>query len=139
MKRLQGIIAATVVTIIVSLSMLVIGVNAATNTNSVPVNTSPAQASLASSTAADPSAQPASDSAQSAQLKAMQDQIDQLQSLVKQYQSREQQYQTEIKSQAQKLAQDDQQANTFQQILMALQDRGLIQITRDGRIFVAGG
>ena len=93
-------------------------------------------------TAANTTAQTAQDSAaaaQDAQFKAMQDQIDQLQSQIKQYQSREQQYQTEIKSQAQKLAQADQQANTFQQVLAALQDRGLIQITRDGRIFVAGG
>ncbi len=142
MKRLQGIIAATIVTIVISLGMLVIGADAATNVNSVPVNNSPAQASLASSSTANVSAQTAQDSAaaaQDAQFKAMQAQIDQLQSQIKQYQSREQQYQTEIKSQAQKLAQADQQANTFQQVLAALQDRGLIQITRDGRIFVAGG
>ena len=146
MKRLQGIIAATIVTVVISLGMLVIGADAATNVNSVPVSNPPAQASLASSstagTAANTTAQTAQDSAaaaQDAQFKAMQDQIDQLQSQIKQYQSREQQYQTEIKSQAQKLAQADQQANTFQQVLAALQDRGLIQITRDGRIFVAGG
>jgi peptidoglycan hydrolase CwlO-like protein len=137
MKRLQGIIAATIVTIIISLGMVVIGADAATNVNSVPVSNSPAAASLASATA-NTSAQAAQD-AQSAQLTAMQAQIDQLQNLVKQYQSREQQYQTEIKSQAQKLAGANQQANTFQQVLMALQQRGLIQITSDGRIFVAGG
>jgi peptidoglycan hydrolase CwlO-like protein len=146
MKRLQGIIAATIVTIVISLGMLVIGADAATNVNSVPVNNSPkgvpaaaSLASAASSSTANASAQTAHDTAQAAQLTAMQAQIDQLQGLVKQYQTREQQYQTELKSQAQKLATANNQANTFQQVLTALQDRGLIQITSDGRIFVAGG
>ncbi len=142
MKRLQGIIAATLTTLVVSLGMLVIGANAATNTNVVPVSNSPAQAaqaSLVSNSAANTSAQTAQSNAQAQQINAMQAQIDQLQNQIKQYQSREQQYQAEIKSQAQKLNDANQQANTFQQVLMALQERGLIQITRDGRIFVAGG
>lgn len=132
MKRLQGLIAATVTTMVISLGMFVIGVSAAVNTNRVPVSNSPAQASLAANTtAAKASAKAAPDAAQA--------QIDQLQNLIKQYQEREQQYQTEIKSQAQKLADATNQANTLQQVLVALQQRGLIQITRDGRIFIAGG
>ena len=149
MKRLQGIIAATVITIIVSLGMVVIGADAATNVNSVPVNNSPngvpAAASLASSgagsTTANTTAQTAQDSAaaaQDAQFKSMQAQIDQLQSQIKQYQSREQQYQTEIKSLSQQLVDANATANQAQQVLQALQERGIIQITRDGRIFLRG-
>lgn len=136
MKRLQGLIAAAVTTIVISLGMLVIGADAATNTNRAPVNDTPAQAAQASlaktsSTNATANTATATDPAQA--------QIAQLQGLVKQYQDREKQYQAEIKSQAQKLADANNQAATFQQVLQALQERGLIQITRDGRIFVAGG
>ena len=152
MKRLQGLIAATLTTIVISLGMLVIGVSAAANTNSVPVSNSPAeaaQASLASSAAVSTAGSAAANTASAnaaavaaqaqAQLTQAQAKIDQLQNLIKQYQDREKQYQTEIKSQAQKLTDANNQEATFQQVLQALQDRGLIQISRDGRIFVAGG
>jgi hypothetical protein len=52
MKRLQGLIAATVVTGIVAVGMVGIGVNAASNTNSVPVSDSPAQTDQVSAIAA---------------------------------------------------------------------------------------
>ena len=55
MKRLQGLIAAAFITVLVALGMLVIGVNAVANANSVPVSDSPAQASTAS-TASTPKA-----------------------------------------------------------------------------------
>jgi biotin-(acetyl-CoA carboxylase) ligase len=124
MKRLQGLIAATFVTGIVALGMVGIGVNATTNPNSVAVSDSPAKASQVSAKVApDPSAA----------------QIDQLQNLIKQYQSREQQYQTEIKSMSQKLSDANATADQARQILQALQERGIIQITQDGRILLRGG
>jgi biotin-(acetyl-CoA carboxylase) ligase len=124
MKRLQGLIAATFVTGIVALGMVGIGVNATTNPNSVPVSDSPAKAAqVSTNTAADQTSA----------------EIDQLQNLIKQYQSREQQYQTEIKSLSQKLADANATADQAQQILQALQQRGLIQITQDGRILLRGG
>ncbi len=123
MKRLQGLIAATLITGIVGFGMVGIGANAASNTDSVPVSNSPAQTAQASTKAA-----PDQTSAQ----------IDQLQNLIKQYQSREQQYQTEIKSLSQKLSDANATADQAQQILQALQERGIIQITRDGRIFLRG-
>jgi hypothetical protein len=126
MKRLQGFIAATFITAIVAVGTVGIGVNALSNPNSVAVSNSPAQATQAtqvSSKAA--SDQPAA-------------QIEQMQNLIKQYQSREQQYQTEIKSLSQKLSDANAQADQAQQILQALQERGIIQITRDGRIFLRG-
>lgn len=129
MKRFQGLIAAAVITLVVALGMVVIGVDAASNTNVAPIVSSPAQASLAA--AAGGSSQAQADQSQA--------QIAQLQSLIKQYQDREKQYQSEIQSLSQKLSDASSQADQLQQILMALQQRGVIQITRDGRIFVNGG
>ena len=126
MKRLQGLIAATLITGIVGFGMVGIGVNAASNANSVPVSNSPAQTAQAAQVVT--KAAPDQTSAQ----------IDQLQNLIKQYQSREQQYQTEIKSLSQKLSDANAITDQAQQILQALQERGLIQITRDGRILLRG-
>jgi len=124
MKRLQGLIAATFVTGIVALGMVGIGVNATSNPNSVAVSDSPAKtAQVSANTAADQTSA----------------QIDQLQNLIKQYQSREQQYQTEIKSLSQKLSDANGTADQARQILQALQERGIIQITQDGRILLRGG
>ena len=123
MKRLQGLIAATFVTGIVALGMVGIGVNAASNPNSVVVSNSPAQTvQVSTNTATDQTSA----------------QLDQLQNLIKQYQSREQQYQTEIKSLSQKLSDANGTADQARQILQALQERGIIQITRDGQIFLRG-
>jgi len=124
MKRLQGLIAATFVTGIVALGMVGIGVNATSNPNGVAVSDSPAKTvQVSANTAADQTSA----------------QIDQLQNLIKQYQSREQQYQTEIKSLSQKLSDANGTADQARQILQALQERGIIQITQDGRILLRGG
>ena len=124
MKRFQGLIAATFITGVVAVGMVGIGVNAASNTNTVPVSNSPAKtAQVSANTVADQTSA----------------QIDQLQNLIKQYQSREQQYQTEIKSLSQKLNDANATADQARQILQALQDRGIIQITRDGQILLRGG
>ena len=127
MKRFRGLIAATFITGIVAVGMVGIGVNAASNTNTVPVSDSPAQ-SVQSTQAATKAAADQTSA-----------QIDQLQNLIKQYQSREQQYQTEIKSLSQKLNDANTTADQARQILQALQDRGIIQITRDGQILLRGG
>jgi biotin-(acetyl-CoA carboxylase) ligase len=126
MKRLRGLIAATFITGIVALGMVGIGVNATTNPNSVAVSDSPTRAAQAAQ---------AVTGAASDQSTA---EVNQLQNLIKQYQSREQQYQTEIKSLSQKLSDANATADQAQQILQALQERGIIQITRDGRILLRG-
>ncbi len=127
MKRFRGLIAATFITGIVAVGMVGIGVNAISNTNTVPVSDSPAQAVQSTQV----STKAAADQTTA--------QIDQLQNLIKQYQSREQQYQTEIKSLSQKLNDANATADQARQILQALQDRGIIQINRDGQIFLRGG
>ena len=128
MKRLQGLIAAAFITALVALSMLVIGVNAVANANSVPVSDSPAQASTASTPKA---ASAAPDQSQA--------QIKQLQDLIKQYQDREKQYQSELSKVSQQLSDATAEANQLQQILIALQQRGVIRISNDGRISIPQG
>jgi hypothetical protein len=132
MKRLQGFIAASFITAIVAVGTVGIGVNALSNPNSVAVSNAPASNSPAQSTqAAQISTKAATDQTSA--------EIDQMQNLIKQYQSREQQYQTEIKSLSQKLSDANATADQARQILDALQQRGIIQITQDGRIFLRGG
>jgi len=72
-----------------------------------------------------------------------QSQIQQLQSLVAQYQTRDQQYQArEVQLQQQlgqanvQVQQSQQQMQQIQALLNALQQRGLITLTSDGRIFI---
>jgi hypothetical protein len=126
MKRLQGLIAATFITALVAVGTVGIGVNALSNPNTVAVSNSPAQAAQA----AQVSSKAATDQTSA--------EIDQMQNLIMQYQSREQQYQTEIKSLSQKLSDANATAEQAQQVLQALQQRGIIQITQDGRIFLRG-
>ena len=106
MKRLQALIAATLVTGMVAVAMLLIGVNALLNTNGVrPSNSPTAQmVSAAGSTATDPS------------------QVAQLQNEVTQYQ--------------QQLVQANQQLQQYQQVLVGLQQMGVIRVGNDGTIQV---
>ncbi|MGE5263917.1 MAG: hypothetical protein ACM3S0_11090, partial [Acidobacteriota bacterium] len=72
MKRVIAVVTAAVITLIVGLGMLVVGVNAVLNPNSIPVSNSPAEASAINNL-------PTSTDTNS------QGQIAQLQSLVAQY------------------------------------------------------
>ncbi len=117
-KKLVAFIVAFVITGIVAVTMLVVGVSAAFNKNSVAVSNSPTQAQPSTSavtTSGDPAQQ-----------------IAQLQSLVAQYQARDQQYQ-------QQLSQAQQEIQSVQQLLTFLQQRGLISIDNQGNIVVHGG
>lgn len=71
------------------------------------------------------------------------DQTAQLQSLIAQYQDREKQYQQREQELQQQLAQANAQVQSDQELiqqtqmlLSALQQRGLIRVTNDGRIFI---
>ena len=122
-KQVVAFLAAFVITGIVALSMLVVGVNAATNPNSVAASNSPA------STVANVSTSPNSSQAQ----------IAQLQNQIAQYQVREQQYQTALNSDNQQLSQTSQEMQMIQQLLAYLQNSGLIRIDNQGQITVVGG
>ena len=118
MKRLAALIAAGLVTSMIAFGMLLIGLNAYFNPNSVP----------ASNSINDP---PGVTNAPTTDAQA---QISQLQSLVAQYQDREKQYQAQI----QQLNAQAQQLNTrvqeLQGVLVQLQRLGIIRIQSDGTI-----
>lgn len=120
MKRLEAIIAAAIITGVVALSMLLIGINALINPNSVAVSDSPASVALNSTTtntsptAVDPA------------------QVTQWQNLITQYQNREKQYQAQ-------LDQANTQLQQYQQVLTELQSAGVIRITSNGQILLRRG
>jgi hypothetical protein len=122
-KQFTALLAATLITAVIGMTMLVIGVNAMTNRNGTPVSNSPATAAAVGSS---PSA------ASQAQ------QIAQLQSEVAQYQAREQQYQAALSSDNQQLTQTASEVQMIQQLLSYLQNRGLITIDSQGKIYVNG-
>jgi peptidoglycan hydrolase CwlO-like protein len=135
MKRIQALIAAVIVTALVGFGMLAIGVNAAFNSNSVPVSDSPASSVPAVSAAdAPPQSSSASDLIGQYQNreKQYQAQITQLNNLIAQYQGREKQYQSQLN-------QVTTQAQQLQAILNELQRRGIIRIQSDGTILLRGG
>lgn len=123
-KKVIAFVVAFAITGIVAVSMLVVGVNAATNKNGVAVSNSPAQSALQSSVSSslDPQAQ-----------------IAQLQDLVNQYQAREQQYQTQLQDAQTQVGQAQQDMQMVQQLMNFLQQRGIISIDTQGNITVNGG
>lgn len=134
MKQIQALIAALIVTAVIGLGMLAIGVNAALNTNTVPVNDAPPSAAAANDSQI--SSQDASnliaqyqdrEKQYQAQLNQANAQIKQLNSLVAQYQDHEKQYQAQLN-------QANAQTQDLQNILNELQRRGIIRINSDGTI-----
>ena len=117
-KQWPAIVAALSITLIVGLTILALGLNALFNTNVVPAKA----ASLTDQTS-----------------RADQATIDQLQSLVDQYQARETQYQTELQQAADQLSQSNTQVQQYQDLITALQNAGVIQISPDGWVFVGRG
>jgi peptidoglycan hydrolase CwlO-like protein len=116
-KSVVAVLIAFLMTAMVGICIFAVGAAALHNKSGVAVSNSPAQASAAS--------------------------VDQLQSLITQYQDREQQYQQREQqlqnqlSQAQaQIQQDQQMIQQVRMLLSALQQRGLISVTNDGRIFI---
>ncbi len=121
MNRLRALAAAFIVTAFIAGGTLAVGVSAATNPDGVPASDSPTQAA-GSVTSTDTS--------------AAQAQINQLQNLIQQYQDREKQYQDREKQYQAQLDQANSQIQSLQQVLVELQQRGVIRVTRDGRILL---
>jgi peptidoglycan hydrolase CwlO-like protein len=126
-KPFMAVLIALLVTACVGVSIFAIGGAALVNKNGVTPSDSPAQASNASTV---------NSSQQSKQ-------VDQLQALVSQYKDREQQYQQREGQLQQQLAEanaqiqeDRQTLQQVQMLLGALQQRGLIRFTNDGRIVI---
>jgi DNA-binding transcriptional regulator YbjK len=121
MKHFTALLAALGMTAIVGLALLGIGLNAMVNRNVVQTQDAPStsttsQISVASST-----------------------QLDQMQSLIQQYQARDQQYQSQLNTVIQQLNQRNAQLQQFTQLLLELQNRGLIFIQPDGTILIPRG
>lgn len=117
-NRTPAVIAALGMTMLIGLAILALGWNALSNHNVVTVE-------AASVISAEPSPDQAA--------------LDQLQSLVNQYQSREQQYQQELAQAAQELDQTNAQLEQYQNLIIALQNAGVIRIDRSGQVMIARG
>ena len=123
-KPFMAVLIALLVTACVGASIFAIGGAALLNKNGVPASNSAAQAAVANTSQST-------------------DQVAQLQSLVSQYQDHEQQYQQREQQLQQQLAQantqiqqDQQTLQQVQMLLAALQQRGLIRLTNDGRVVI---
>ena len=124
MKKKPALIAAFLTTLVIAIAMILVGLGALLNPDSVAVASAPAAASNASS--ADPAAVNTSAA----------DQVKQLQDLISQYQQREQQYQQQEQQLQNQLNQASSQAQQYQSILNQLQQMGVIQISSNGQISV---
>jgi peptidoglycan hydrolase CwlO-like protein len=132
-KQISAILAAFFITGFIALCMTVVSANALVNKNSVPVSNSP-QATAAASTTNDP---PATTAAQT-EIQQLEARINQYQQREQQYQKREQQYQQQLQTAQQQIQTANSQISQFQQLLQVLQQRGLIFIDQNGRIFLPG-
>jgi len=127
MKRIQALIAATIITGLIGFGMLAIGINAALHPSSLPAGDNLAGLTTMVNAA---SAHTPDEQAQA--------QFDQLPDLVVQYQNRERQYQAQLKELSQRLTQANTQVQQLQGILAELHNRGVIRILSDGTIQVPG-
>ncbi len=114
MKHIAAVLTAFVITTVIGLGIFVIGVNALSNTNTVPLQNSPSTSASASTTA-NIAADPASSTTNVQQLQqevgALQTQLNQASQAILQYQS----------------------------LLQVLQQRGIIVIDQNGNIYLPQG
>jgi len=118
MKHISAILTAVIITTIIGLGILVVGVSALTNTNTVALQNSPSTSSTGNNATNSggnnvvPSASSSSDVQQlQQQVNDLQTQLDQASQIIQQYQS----------------------------LLLVLQQRGVIAIDRSGNIYLPQG
>ena len=125
-KSLVALLVALLITACVGTSILSIGGAALLNPNGSSPSNSPAQA-----------VEPVSlNTAQADQVAQLQNLIAQYQAREKEYQQREQQLQSQLDQANAEVQSDRETLQQAQMLLTALQQRGLIRITDDGRIFI---
>ena len=134
MKKKPAIIAAFVTTLIIAVAMLMVGINAFYNPNTVPVSNPQAATDPALSAASDPNIAVVSASTSSGTTTS--DQVKQLQSLVAQYQQQAQQYQQQLQQLQTQLSQATSASQQYQSLLSQLQTRGIIRIDSSGNVFI---
>lgn len=133
-KTMPAITVALFMTAVVGVLILSFGLNALFNHNTVPLNASaasPQDAAALTGNVANTSATSATSTPDAT--------VQQLQNLVNQYQTRETQYQNQLKQAADQINQLTQQNQQYQNLITALQNAGVIQITQDGRVFLGSG
>ena len=126
-KSMIATLIALLMTACVGVSIFVIGGAALLNKNSSPTVNSPVQAQNASNVNV---------SQQTDQVAQLQNLISQYQDREKQYQQREQQLQNQLSQANTQLQQAQQTIQQAQMLLEALQQRGVIRVTSDGRVFI---
>ncbi len=117
MKHASAITTALIITAIIGLGMMVIGVSAFTNKNVVPLQNSP-NASLAGTSANSNANSSQTSASTSAQVQQLQQQVTDLQS---------------------QLTQAGQIISQYQNLLVVLQQRGVISIDSNGNIYLPQG
>jgi TolA-binding protein len=126
-KSFVAVLIALLMTAMIAVSVFAIGGAALINKNSVAVLNSPAQGSDASLQASPQ---------QTDQINQLQNLVSQYQDREKQYQQREQQLQDQLAQANAQLQQNQELIQQVRELLRALQQRGLITVTDDGRIFI---
>jgi TolA-binding protein len=114
MKHASAITTALIITTVIGLGMLVIGLSAFTNKNVVPLQNSP-NSSQVSNTANSSTTNSTSSSSSSADVQQLQQEVTTLQS---------------------QLGQASQMIQQYQNLLVVLQQRGVIRIDQNGNIYL---
>lgn len=125
-KQFSAILTAILITACVGTSIFAIGGAALLNKNTAPIADSSSQVSLMSN----------SNLSQQDQVAQLQDLVTQYQDHEQQYQQREQQLKDQLAQANTQIQQGSQMVQQAQAVLGALQQRGLITITNDGRILI---
>jgi len=123
-KQLPALLAAFIMTAIITLVMAVTGANALFNQNTESTSSSVSAGATTNAT--------------SAQIKQLQDRINEYAQREKQYQQREKQYQAQLQDNQIIQQQAAEQIQQVRQLIMALQSRGLIQIQENGSLLITG-
>ena len=125
-KQSMAILIALLMTACVAASLFAIGGAALVNKNGVPASNSSSEAAVVSDT----------NLSQPDQIAQLQDLVSQYQDRENQYKQREQQLQDQLSQATAQVQQDQQMFQQVQMLLGALQQRGLITITNDGRVVI---
>jgi len=125
-KQFMAILIAFLMTACIGASIFAVGGAALFNKNGGAVSDSPSQVSLISD----------SNLSQADLVTQLQDLVSQYQDHEQQYQQREQQLQDRLAQANAQVQQDQQLLQQVQMLLGALQQRGLITVTNDGRIII---
>lgn len=125
-KQVMAVLFALVITACIGLPIFAVGGAALLNKNGTAVSDAPPQGAVVSD----------SNIPQQDQVAQLQDLISQYQDHEQQYQQREQQLQEQLAQANAQIQQDQQMVQQIQMLMGALQQRGLITITPNGRILI---